>query len=77
MRLSLHCQKNARVFPVDHLRVYRVPQTKFYTDQMFVFVRMQLRNHVDTQPVKSVPSVERAMRYIHGIKFGMLQVREN
>ena len=25
---------------------------KFYTEQMFVLVRVQLRNHVKTQPLK-------------------------
>jgi len=43
---------------------------------MFVSVRMRLRNHVDTQPVKRV-SVKRAMKYIYKIKFGMIQVHEN
>ena len=28
------------------------PLRKFYTKRMFVLVRMQLRNHVDTQPVE-------------------------
>jgi len=41
---------------------------------MFVLVRMQFHNHVDTQPVKRF---ERAMRYIYDIKLGMLQVRKN
>jgi len=37
-----------------------VPVRKFYIDQMFVSVRMQCHNHVDTQTVKRV---ERAMQY--------------
>jgi len=41
---------------------------------MFVSVRMQFHNHVDTQQVKRF---ERAMRCIYDIKSGMLQVREN
>jgi len=41
---------------------------------MFVSVRMQFHNHVDTQPVKRF---ERAMRWIYDIKFGMLQMRKN
>jgi len=28
------------------------PLRKFYTEQMFVLVLMQLGNHVDTQPLK-------------------------
>jgi len=28
------------------------PPWKFYAEQMFVSVRMELRNHADTQPVK-------------------------
>jgi len=51
-----------------------VPVRKFYIDQMFVSVRMQCHNHVDTQTVKRV---ERAMQYIYDIKFGTLQVRKN
>jgi len=47
---------------------------KFYTEQMFVLVRMQFHNHVDTQTVKRF---ERAMPCIYDIKFGMLQVRKN
>ena len=35
---------------------------------------MQFHNDVDTQTVKRF---DRAMRYIHDIKFGMLQVRKN
>jgi len=44
---------------------------------MFVLLRierMQLRNHVDTQPMKRS---NRYAIYIHHIKFGMLEVREN
>ena len=41
---------------------------------MFVSVRMQFDNHVDTQPVKRF---DRAMRCIYDIKFEMLQVRKN
>jgi len=41
---------------------------------MFVSVRMQFHNRVDTQPVKRFDS---AMRCIYDIKFGMLQVRKN
>jgi len=29
-----------------------LPLRKFYTEQMFVLVRIQLRIHVDTQPMK-------------------------
>jgi len=43
---------------------------------MFSLVRIQLRIYVDTQPVKRF-SVERAIRKIYDIKFGMLQVRKN
>ena len=50
------------------------PVRTFYIEQMFVLVRMQFDNYVDTHPVKRC---ERAMRYIYGIKYGMLQVREN
>jgi len=38
---------------------------------MFVLVRMQFHNYVDTQPRKRF---DRAMRYIYDIKFRMLQV---
>ena len=41
---------------------------------MVVLVRMQFHCHVDTQPVKRFA---RAMRCIHDIKVGMLQVRTN
>ena len=41
---------------------------------MFVSVRMQFHNHVDTQPVKRF---ERAMQNIYDIRFCMLQVRKN
>jgi len=37
-----------------------VPVRKFYIEQMFVSVRMQFHNHVDTQPVKRCES---AIRY--------------
>ena len=40
---------------------------------MFVWVCMQLRNHMDTQLI----SDERAIRYAHDIKWGMVQVCEN
>jgi len=50
------------------------PVRKFYIEQMFVLVRIQFHNHVDTQPVKRF---ERAMRYMRDIKFGMLQVRKS
>jgi len=50
------------------------PSRKCYTEQMFVFIRVQLRNHADAQTVKRG---ERAMQYISEIEFGMLQVREN
>ena len=47
------------LFPESDLKKYAdrnqgssVPLRKFYTAQMFVLVRMQLRNHVYTQPVK-------------------------
>jgi len=51
-----------------------VPVRTFYIEQMFVSVRMQFHNHVDTQPVKRF---ERAMQCIYDIEFGMLQVRNN
>jgi len=51
-----------------------VPVRKFYIEQMFVLVRMKFHNHVDTQPVKHL---ERAMRCLYDIKFGMLQVSKN
>jgi len=51
-----------------------VPVRTFSIEQMFVSVRMQFHNHVDTQPVKRF---DRAMRCIYNIKFGMLQVRKN
>jgi len=41
---------------------------------MFVSVRIQFHNHVDTQPVKRF---DRAMRCVFDIKSGMLQVRKN
>jgi len=41
---------------------------------MSVPVRTQLHDHVDTQPVKRI---ERSMRCIYDIKFGMLQVHKN
>jgi len=41
---------------------------------MFVLVRMQFHNHVDTQAVKRF---ERVMRCIYDITFGMLQVHKN
>lgn len=40
---------------------------------MFALVRVQLSNRVNTQTVKRYKS----MRYIHDIKLGMLQVRDN
>ena len=46
--------------------------TKFYTEKIFVWVRMQLRKHVDTRW-----SVTRVMQYTCNVNFGMLQVREN
>ena len=48
------------------------PLSKFYT----VYVRTQLRNHVDKQPVKRFKRWKSYAIYTH-IKFGMLQVREN
>ena len=50
------------------------PVRKFYIEQIFVSVRMQFHNHVDTQPVKRF---DRAMQYICDIKFGLLQVYKN
>jgi len=41
---------------------------------MFVLVRMQFHNHVDTQPVKRFAT---ATRCIYDIIFGTLQVRMN
>ena len=52
------------------------PLRKFYTEQLFVLVSMQLRNHVDTRPVQRFKR-KRALRYIYDIKFGMLQLRKN
>jgi len=51
-----------------------VPVGKLCIEQMFVLVRMQFHNHVDTQPVKRF---ERAMRCIYDIEFGTLQVHKN
>ena len=51
-----------------------VPVRKFYIELMFVSVRVQFHNHVDTQPVKRF---DRAMWCIYDIKFGMLQVGKN
>jgi len=31
---------------------HSVPSKKFYNERIFVLVRMQLRNHVDRQPLK-------------------------
>ena len=50
------------------------PLRIYYIEQMFVSVRMQFHNHVDTQPLQHF---ERAMPCIYDIKFGMLQVRKN
>ena len=50
------------------------PVKKLYIEQMFVLVRMQFHNHVDTQLVKRFDS---ALRCIYDIKFGMLQVRKS
>ena len=45
---------------------------------MCIFVDMKLRNHEDTQPVKPFKWWKSyGIGYIHDIKFGMLQVREN
>jgi len=49
---------------------------KLYTEQMFVSMRMQLCNHVQSKPVKRFQQLK-AMRYTYDITFGMLQVREN
>ena len=51
-----------------------VPVRKFYIEKMFPLVRMQFRNHVDTQPVKRF---ERSMRCIYDIKLEILQMRKN
>ena len=52
------------------------PLRKFYTEQIFVLLRMQLRKHSDAQPVKRFKRWN-AMRYVYDIKFEMLQVRQN
>jgi len=44
---------------------------------MFVLVSMQLRNHVDAQPVKRCKRWKGEMLYLYDIKCGMLQVRKN
>jgi len=56
------------------LVISSVPVRKFYNEQVFVLVRMQFHNHVDTQPVNRF---ERAIRCIYDIKLGTLQVRKN
>jgi len=38
------------LFPTPMFAV--LPLRKFYTEQIFVFLSMQLRNHAHTQPVK-------------------------
>ena len=54
------------------------PLRKFYTEQTFVLVRMQLRNHVDTQTVKRFKCYKgNAIHTAYDRKFGMFQVREN
>ena len=50
---------------------------KMYTKQMFVLVRMQLRNHVNRLRQQSVSSVTEDMRYIYDIKSGLLLARVN
>jgi len=52
------------------------PLRKFYSEQMFVLMRVQLLNHADTQPVERL-KCKRAMRYLYEIKSGMLEVRED
>jgi len=39
------------------------PPRKFYTEQMYVLLRTQLRSHVDTQPVKRYKSYAIYIRY--------------
>jgi len=55
-RSAARYQRNSKVgiFVVQILHHKRTvfPLRKFYTEQMFALVRMQLRNYVDTQLVK-------------------------
>ena len=44
--------------------------------QTIFLVRIKLRNHVDTQSVKRFKR-QKDIRYIYGIKFGMLQAHES
>jgi len=41
---------------------------------MFVLVRIQFHNYIDTQPVKRL---QRPLRWIYDMKFWMLQVCKN
>jgi len=50
------------------------PLRKYYTEQMFVSVSMQLCNYADTQPVSVLSG---AIRYMHNIKCRMLHLRDN
>jgi len=49
------------------------PLRKFYTEEMFVLVCMQLRSHEDAQPAKAL----QVIKWLYDNKFGMLQVRKN
>jgi len=50
---GLQCKRNMVYGPLVTTRLWAVfPLRNFYTEQMFVSVRMQLRNHVNTQLVK-------------------------
>ena len=53
------------------------PLRKFHIEQIFVLVRMELRNDADTQPVKRFKRYKGYALQIYDIKFGLLLVREN
>jgi len=50
------------------LVISSVPVRKCYIEQMFGLVRMQLRNHVDTQTVKPFESAMRYIVYTRGVQ---------
>ena len=43
------------------------PLRKFYTEQIFILVSMQLRNHVETQPLKRFKRYKDCAIYMHKI----------
>jgi len=50
------------------------PQRKFHIEQMFALVRIHLRNHVDTQPVRRFKCCRGYAVSTYAINFGMFQV---